>query len=354
MKRIIVHVSEVEINKNGGMSRIEYYWKKAFEDRGFEFIHIGNKETGKVLHKSFFSLKAYRYYKRLKIKPVAFIIHEPSAVFFLNKKIPVFIESHGIERQSWQYELKQKDNNISIRTKFLFPIWRLLQCDIALRKANKLLLTNTTDKEYAIANYKRSEKDIFIFKNGVEQNFSAINSKDFVVLFNGSWIKRKGIHTLVKAADILYNRKRLIKYLLIGTGKSENEVLQSWPDYLKQFVKVISKFEASEEEQLLNQSSVVVLPSYFEGQPLSILQAMAAGKCCITTNCCGQKDYIINNETGLLFERGNAEELAKLIDNCYENFNIVTEVGNKAKISMKHRNWIAASNEVVDFVTRFL
>ena len=353
-KNCVIHVSEANISVESGMGRIEHYWKQAFENLGFNFIHIGPDETRNLPHKSLFGLYSYKVFKRLKLHPVAIIAHEPVATFFSQENVPCFLESHGIERRNWNYELDSNENEISLKTKLFFPFWRVRPCDKGLKNTQKLLLSNSDDKNFAINYYNRSPNDIYMFKNGFEINSSLAykhNKNRFTVLFNGTWIKRKGIDTLIESALILYNENIEINYLLIGTGKSKEDVLTMWPEPLRQFLNVIPFFKHKEESEFLNSSSVFVLPSFFEGQPLSLIQAMANGKCCITTNCCGQKDLIEHTKNGFLFEPGDSSRLAFLIKQCYMDSNIVSKIGEAAKKSVSERNWNIVSNELVNFVT---
>jgi len=350
--KIIVHVSEVDITQNGGMGRVEYFWKQAFEKKGYQFIHIGPKEVGDLIHKGFFPYKAYFYFKSLKIKPSAFIVHEPASGVFANKGIPCFLESHGIERQAWE----NSGTNKSIKARMLFPIWRLRNCDLGIKKSDKLLLINSDDKSFVKNKYKRNENDIFIFKNGViapTTNVVTVQNENFTILFNGSWIERKGINVLIAAADILFKKDiKDIYYLLIGTGKSKEEVLGNWPLYLRKFVKVIPKFESTDETKLINESNLFVLPSFSEGQPLSLLQAMSLGKCCITTNTCGQKDIITDEHNGFLVPTGDPLTLSDKILECYKNISKSEKIGSNAKKDMTERSWDIVSNEVVEFIIK--
>jgi len=354
---IILHVSEVDISLETGMGRVEFYWKLAFEKQGFTFIHIGPKEVGHIRHKALFPWMAYRFYKKLKIIPKAFIIHEPASGCFVNKGIPCFVESHGVESRYWKAQINGeipvlKSEKISFKTKVLFPLWRLLGCTKGLKKAHKLLLINTEDKEFVKQNYHRTDDDIMVFKNGVNpsNNLMQTNPEKFTILFNGQWLARKGIHTLVKAAEILQNDNFIISYLLIGTGKLKDSILTDWPESLWPFVEVKPRFAANEEIAYLQASSIYLLPSFFEGQPLSLLQAMAAGKCCITTNCCGQKDIVSNGKTGFLFTPGDTDSLVNLIKKCYHNKKLTDEIGNNAKQYVADFNWDLVSKNVVDYV----
>ena len=354
MNKIIVHISEVEIIREGGMGRVEYYWRDAFERNGYTFVHIGPKEVGPLLHRFFFPYKAYRYYTNLNITADAFIVHEPASGCFVNKGVPCFVESHGVERRYWDLTLNNSNygNKIQLKTKLFHSILRLYNCDKGIRHADKLLLINNDDKDYVINKYERQNEDIFLFHNGINSLYNnVVKFNPFTILFNGSWVVRKGIKTLVQSAEILFLNNIIVNYLLVGTGKSEAEVLQDWPAYLHPHVTVVSHFHQDKEAEFLDQCSIFVLPSFYEGQPLSLLQAMAAGKCCITTNCCGQKDIIEMRKNGLLFNPGDFNELYKLISECYNNHRLVTVIGINAKDYTRSISWENVSNELFNFIT---
>jgi glycosyltransferase involved in cell wall biosynthesis len=97
-----------------------------------------------------------------------------------------------------------------------------------------------------------------------------------------------------------------------------------------------------------------VLPSFFEGQPLSLLQAMAYGRCCITTNICGQKDVIQHQANGLLFEPGDALTLAALIQECSGDLSLQNKLGANARETVRDRDWQSAGGGVVDFVEQIV
>lgn len=90
----------------------------------------------------------------------------------------------------------------------------------------------------------------------------------FIILFNGTWVERKGTHVLISAAENLYiNGIRDISYLLSSIMKSD-EVLNDWPKHLQQYVTVIDKFEQVDEIDYLTAANLFVLPGFSEGQPL--------------------------------------------------------------------------------------
>ena len=72
---------------------------------------------------------------------------------------------------------------------------------------------------------------------------------------------------------------------------------------------------AGEKLERLKHVSTVVLPSYNEGLPISILEGMAAGKAIVTT-AVGAIPEVIADENGILVEPGNISALAKGLLRC--------------------------------------
>jgi glycosyltransferase involved in cell wall biosynthesis len=227
---------------------------------------------------------------------------------------------------------------------------------VGLRRAAKLLLINNQDASFAEKYYKREAREIFIFKNGVYPSIlnETIQPSVPTILFLGSWLDRKGISTLIKAAQILERKSIYPNWLLAGTGFDREAILPYWPESMQPFVEVIPKFVKEYEENYFARASLFVLPSHFEGQPLALLQAMETGRCCITTDCCGQRDLIRDEFNGLLHKPGDATQLALLIERCLADKNLLMTIGKNAKSFVQQRRWESVSAEVVDFTEELM
>ena len=99
---------------------------------------------------------------------------------------------------------------------------------------------------------------------------------------------------------------------------------------------------------MLLQSDVFVLPSFFEGQPLALLQAMEAGCAVIASDSCGQRDIVRHNENGWLFPTGDVDALVQLIRPACQDVPLRRQIGAAAHASMAHLRW----PEVADAVAR--
>ena len=75
-------------------------------------------------------------------------------------------------------------------------------------------------------------------------------------------------------------------------------------------MRVLSWIDSSERERLLAESDVFVLPSYNEGVPMALLEAMAAGLPAIVTSVGGIPDVLRHGVEGLMVEPGRLSDLS--------------------------------------------
>jgi glycosyltransferase involved in cell wall biosynthesis len=353
----IIHVAEIEISPETGMGRIAWHWKQAFEGCGYEFVHIGPSEVGKLWHRTLFPRAAYSAYQRSGKRGDIFLVHEPASGAFVKRGVPAFVFSHGIEWRGMQimagYSEKPSMTK-RFQSAMTAPLWRSrsYSCEKGLRNATAVLLSNQDDLAFACRYYGLTNNRGFVFHNGVNLDDSRPSSsvQERCILFLGSWLKRKGTEALAKAAFLLDRRGVVIQWILAGTGLDRPGVLADWPANLKSVTTVIPRFSVSEEAKILARCVIFVLPSLFEGQPLALLQAMAGGKCCIASNCCGQKDLLQHGVNGLLHEPNDAQGLAALIQQAIENPELASRLGQNAARSVASQSWEAVSAEVISYV----
>jgi glycosyltransferase involved in cell wall biosynthesis len=356
--RTIVHVAQLEISRESGMGRVAWHWWRALERRGYSVLHIGPREVGRPAHPAIFPYLAWRRFRRLRLRPAAFLVHEPAGVPFVLSGAPTCLFSHGLERRGWEAALAQAaaaGSPVRARSRLLFPLWRLRQADFSLRRAKAVLVLNRDDLAEVQARYGRRSEDLFLFRNGVDLPPPApreATGAPPTVLFLGSWLARKGTATLVRAAELLRRRGVAVRFLLAGTQVEAAGVLADWPAELRGSVRVLPSFAADGEAALYAAADLFVLPSFFEGQPLALLQAMAAGCCCLASDIAGNRDLIGHRRTGLLHVAGDAEELAGQMAECLASPALREELGAAARDLVAGRAWDVVAGEVADFITR--
>lgn len=143
------------------------------------------------------------------------------------------------------------------------------------------------------------------------RNSYGLLENDFVFLFVGRLIERKGLKELLNAFSQIKGKN--IKLLIIGDGD-----LRPYVEQECRMSKNIMYLGWHENEKLLNIfyiSNAIVLPAHWEPWGLVINEAMAAGKPVIVSDQVGcVDDLVIQNETGIIIKNKSIHELTQAMD----------------------------------------
>jgi glycosyltransferase involved in cell wall biosynthesis len=147
-----------------------------------------------------------------------------------------------------------------------------------------------------------------------------------VVLTTARLNAQKGHSFLLQAATMVSNAV----FVLAGDGP-DREHLEYQARSLGIADRVLFLGYRTDVPELLSACDLFVLPSLFEGLPLSILEAMAAGRPVICSKAGGTDEAITDGETGLLVPPENPEELARAINRLLVNSALAQQVASAAK-----------------------
>ncbi len=146
---------------------------------------------------------------------------------------------------------------------------------------------------------------------GIEQN-------RFLVLCVGQFIDRKGRWVFLEAATQVLNIDKDVAFAWLTPTMPGEADLTRIEDYGLDgsFQLIRSESAGRERPDILNFfriADVFALPSFIEGLPISLLEAMALGLPCISTNVYAIPEAIMHRETGLLIPAGDPAALAAAI-----------------------------------------
>jgi glycosyltransferase involved in cell wall biosynthesis len=189
----------------------------------------------------------------------------------------------------------------------------LSQSEEDVRKLTRNILVNS-NKLNIIHNGISHEK--FSIKNVSKVD---LKIKGVVLCTIGRIVKGKGLIDLVKAFS-LFNITNPNSSLLIigGVLHDENNLALSefWDtaDQLNIKEKIIITGLVENVEDYLALADIYIHPSYREGVPRSLLEAMSLEKIVIATKIRGASEIINTNQVGILYEKGNISELVQSIN----------------------------------------
>lgn len=147
---------------------------------------------------------------------------------------------------------------------------------------------------------------------------------DFILIYTAEFISRKN-HKLL--FDILPNLKREIsslKVILCGNG----ELLEYYKNYAEQNNLNYIFFTGYTKDvvEYYRLSDVFIMPSFQEGLPMAMIEAMATGLPIIASNIRGHRDIITNKINGFLFNLNENENCKKLILELYTNKDLYLDI----------------------------
>lgn len=168
------------------------------------------------------------------------------------------------------------------------------------------------------------------------------------VLFLGRLCREKGIGELLEAAPRVRARVPDFELILGGFWEAGNGELEKKAEELSAYVHCPGWVKGEEKERLLRECSVFVLPTWFEGQPVSLLETMAAGMC-VAASAVGGIPQILGTqreagevfygpaETGYLLKEKDGQALADALVCLLKDAALREQMGRCARQRIRER-----------------
>lgn len=175
-------------------------------------------------------------------------------------------------------------------------------------------------------------------------------TKDSYILFLGRLVPEKGIRYLVEAFKNVKTEKKLV----IAGGSSDTD---SFMKELKELAKddkriIFTGFVQGQMlEELYSNAYIYTLPSDLEGMPLSLLEAMSYGNCCLVSDI--QECTEVVEDKALIFKKSNVQDLQnKLQEACDRTEKVMELKQQAADYICKKYNWDNVVEETLKLYRR--
>ncbi len=261
-----------------------------------DIVHFHVAERGSVLRKSILALIAMAFRK------------------------PVLMHTHGCEFHTFHEALPGGIEHV---------------VNWVLQKCTYLIALSESWKDYYMTHCGVTAEQVVVLPNPVElpENVpDRANSDKIKFVFLGRIGKRKGAFDLLEAfARLEPEYRERAELTLAGIGELEQARSLAESLNIKQHVTFPAWVDPQARNRLLSKADVFLLPSYNEGLPMALLEAMSWGLPVITTPVGGIPEVVTHSETGLLVNPGDLQQLAEALQSLIENESLRLNLGRAAR-----------------------
>ena len=234
-----------------------------------------------------------------------------------------------------------------------FAQWYILLGEkMAVKYADEIIVLSKGVQSYFWENYRR--KTIFI-PNGVNKaekqktteivrKFGLV--KNDYILYVGRLVPEKGLVYLIRAFKMIHTTKKLV---IAGGASDTNE----FEDELRKLATgderiIFTGFvQGKVLEELYSNAYIYVLPSDLEGMPLSLLEAMSYGNCCLVSDI--EECSAVVEENAIIFRRGDISDLKDKLQMAIDSENLVNKIGSvSAEFICNKYNWDDITKKTID------
>ncbi|MBR5532759.1 MAG: glycosyltransferase family 4 protein [Bacteroidales bacterium] len=292
-------------NERGGVRRILPIitkfreWKNLLSTYPDAIIHY-NFPLSKVS-----IIRDVPFIKYAQLKKRKIVIHLHGGVYLTSEKTPTYL-------------------NAMLKTVFgkTTPI-------VALSQLEK----NAIESRYDV-------KDVSVLPNCVDVKeqlpIKAANDKPLTFGYIGRITKEKGIAYLLEACKTLKGEGVEFNLILAGKEDCPNEFIPRFKESLGDLFIYEGVVSGNKKEEFLNKLDVFILPSFFEGLPMSLLECMACGIVPLTTNVGSIADVVDNGKNGIFIKVKDSETIHNAIcqlNNDREMLGKMSEAAHKTILS---------------------
>lgn len=212
---------------------------------------------------------------------------------------------------------------------------------VSLKHNHRVFFQNPDDlKLFADQGFVDQQQCVLVNGSGVDlQHFEPRPlPSDISFLLIARLIRAKGIGEYAEAAGILKRKYKNVSFRIVG-GIDRRNPAAIMPDQLGKWMEggsIEYCGEMADVREAISASSVYVLPSYREGTPRTVLEAMSMGRPIITTDVPGCRETVCEGLNGFLVPPRNAAALAGAMETFILNPEYVSKMGeNSRKIAIE-------------------
>ena len=230
--------------------------------------------------------------------------------------------------------------------------WRYREFLWSFDLADVGLVLNQDEASFVLEHTRLRAQSCTVVTNGIAASFlgrSAPEQPDrhapLEIVQIGAFSIDKGIETSIPALTTFMNRHPDTNVSFLGTGIARASVLSRFPTDLHHRIRVVPKFANADLPGLLKRAQILVHPSHFEADPVSVKEAMACGLAPVISDIPGPTEYVAGGRNGLVVPCQDQAALVESLEQLYFDRNLLFQLRSAAHRDAKPYDWesVAAS-----------
>lgn len=312
MKKVCMIVQDPMVK--GGIAAVVNGYRGSDLEKDYEIIYVESYKDGGKITKLLKGIQGYFCFAKVLLvdRPQLVHIHSSFGPSFYRKmpfiymaswaKIPIINHIHGADFDEFYVNAPEK-KKAQIRNVY--------------NKCSKLIALSTEWKE-RLSQIVPEEKITII------ENYSILHEEAYKnrqsrscnnqVLFLGELGHRKGCYDIPSVVELVAKKIPNVKFVLGGAGSPEDEAAIKklvHEKNVEQNVEFPGWVRNEKKDHVLCNADVFFLPSYNEGMPMSVLDAMGYGLPVVSTNVGGIPMIVHDGENGTCCDAGDVEKFAE-------------------------------------------
>lgn len=328
-RRVLMAGDYYKNSHPGGISAVVNYWSNHID--GLQYYPI--YKVGGKLTKGWWFLTSYmRLAFRMAFDKDASIVHLHTAAdgsFKRNSQLAALAKKFGRKVVMHIHASRFKDfyNESPDKAKILQT----------LQSVDRLIVLSESWKEW-FKSIGIEESKITILHNITPEPThmpeAKVNDGKTRFLFMGEIGQRKGVFDILRALAAHRDEATGKMELIIGGNRNEQKLLDTIKENgLEDIVRFEGWVSGEKKLRLLNEADVYILPSFNEGLPISILEAMSYGCPIISTPVGGIPEVVDGN--GILVTPGSETEIWEAMNRYMKNPSLIESEGSQSLVNVK-------------------
>ena len=276
--------------------------------------------------------------------------------FGIYRNIAYICRSNGLEQLNYRRMLDDALEGIGRKPwtrRLWYPASRLSQVAAAAHLADRLLLLNERDREYALEHGWQQPDRIDVIPHGMSEAFLGADPgpdapRGEGLLFCGSWDQVKGIHYLVQAFSRIHAASPAQRLTVLGPGVPSDHVLRAFPEGLRRHIRVVERGGEDTVIRAFQTHDVLLWPSTYEGFGLVLIEALSQRLAVVATPVGCAATVLRDGVNGVLVPARDGAAMAEAALRLMNDAVLRRRLGCEARRSVLGASWRACAEQTLN------